>query len=670
MNNKNLYGYDLECFPNFFSIVAINPDNPAQEWAYEISDWAHQGYEIMTLLAWIYQTKGRMVGFNNMGYDWPVLDMVWQNQGHVTNEQLYAKSQAIIEDGKQGNSWNHVIWQPEIPQVDLYKIHHFDNKAKSTSLKLLEFNMRMKDIQELPYDPNYPVTYEQSRHLLSYNRHDTIATNDFLGYSMPMLEFRDKLSEQHGKDFTNANDTKIGADYFIMELKKHGINANKYNQSIRQYVHINEIILPIIRFETEKLNRVLNFFKSVVLPVHKIKGYFEGYEECNVDYGYIHMQFGAGGLHGSVNNSVIESDDEYLVIDSDVASYYPNVPIAHGFYPEHLGEKFCDVYLDVYNQRKSHKKGTPENAMLKLALNGVYGKSNDIYSPFLDPRYTMQVTINGQLMLAMLAEQLMKIPGLKMIQFNTDGLTYKCPRNYVDSAMKISEWWESLTKLELEHAHYSRMCVRDVNNYLAVKVDSGKVKRIGAYAYELAMDDPATRELAWNKNQGAVVVPKAAEAFLVHGVPVDQFIRSHDDVMDFMLRTKVPRSAKLIGRTPGQPDQPLQNITRYYVSNNGQKLVKIMPPTDTQIEQWASLHHWYHEDTGAHKCAAKPPSGKYRIGIRPSDLPPDREIGIESGWNVTPCNNLTTHTVSDINYEYYIKEAEKLCLGLECRSDV
>jgi hypothetical protein len=61
--------------------------------------------------------------------------------------------------------------------------------------------------------------------------------------------------------------------------------------------------------------------------------------------------------------------------DWDVESYYPSLAIANGLYPEHLGEAFVKVYADMKNDRTSFKKGTPENAMLKLALNGAYGKS-------------------------------------------------------------------------------------------------------------------------------------------------------------------------------------------------------------------------------------------------------------------------------------------------------
>jgi len=76
-------------------------------------------------------------------------------------------------------------------------------------------------------------------------------------------------------------------------------------------------------------------------------------------------------------------------IHDDLSSMYPNIAISNRVFPAHLGEKFCDIYQDMYEQRKSFGKGTPENAMLKLALNGTYGKSNDKYSVFYDPKFTM-----------------------------------------------------------------------------------------------------------------------------------------------------------------------------------------------------------------------------------------------------------------------------------------
>jgi len=66
------------------------------------------------------------------------------------------------------------------------------------------------------------------------------------------------------------------------------------------------------------------------------------------------------------------------------------------------------------------------------------------------------------------------------------------------------------TRLEFEHVLYQKMCIANVNSYIAV-TQSGKVKRIGAYAYERASENPGTRELPWHKDHSAVVIAKAAE---------------------------------------------------------------------------------------------------------------------------------------------------------------
>ncbi len=190
-----------------------------------------------------------------------------------------------------------------------------------------------------------------------------------------------------------------------------------------------------------------------------------------------------------------------------------------------------------------------------------------------------------------------------MIQMNTDGLTYLCPREYMHHAMLLSEWWEDLTGLELEHAPYERMPIRDVNNYMAKTnlfkdqpLPNGEqpddfscaignrqyltlpneknqyVKRIGAYAHQRIEENSGTRELTWNKDHSAIVVAKAAEAALMYDQDIGEFVRSHPDVYDFFLRTKIPRSSYLLAG-----EERTQNVSRYYVSTSGVALTKVMP---------------------------------------------------------------------------------------------
>lgn len=609
--------YDIETYPNAFTLCAEHAHLPIT-WQFEISDRKDQSEE---LIAWLRNTPMRMVGFNNLGFDYPVIHTLMR-MGKADANTLYQKAMAIISS-QDSDRWAHMVYPSDryVEQIDLYKIHHFDNVARATSLKTLEFNMRSESVEDLPFPVGTRLTHDQIDLLLKYNAHDVSETKRFYHQTLDMIRFREELTHKYQRDFMNHNDTKIGKDYFQMKLEEAGVVCYEYGpdgrapvQTRRDFIQLKDCILPNIQFQQPELTRVLNWFKDQTIT--ETKGVFK---DINATIGGFTFVFGLGGIHGSIESEVVESDEDYIIEDWDVASYYPNLAIANQFYPEHLGKTFCEVYKHLYEQRKNYPKGSAENAMLKLALNGVYGDSNNKFSIFYDPKFTMSITLNGQLLLCLLAENLLRIPELRLIQVNTDGLTIRYPRKHQFFVHQITQWWQDYTRLTLESAEYSRMFIRDVNNYIA-EYDhlGGKVKRKGAYEYKLS----------WHQNASALVVPKVAERHLLYNQPIRDTIMDWTDPMDFMLRAKVPRSSRLV-ITSGNTEQQVQNTTRYYISNEGGYLYKLMPPTSTQLKQ-----------------------GK-------TD---ERRIALDSGWQVTIAN--TIPTTFDINYEYYIQEVEKLCLAL------
>ena len=586
-------------------------------WMYEISDYRDDSRNIIDFVRYLADINARMVGFNNLGFDYPVVHFLLLNP-KAGAKGLYERAMAIIKNQDDENRWAFQVKPTDrsVEQIDLFKIHHFDNKAKATSLKVLEFNMRSHSIEDLPFKVGTTLTADQIPVLKKYNAHDVDETHKFFNHSIKMVEFREELTRKYQRDFMNHNDTKIGKDYFIMKLEEAGIGCYEYGQDGRKprqtkrpQLVLNDAILPWITFEQPEFNRVLHWLRSQVIT--ETKGVFTDLIARINNFEFV---FGTGGIHGSVESEVIESTQDEIIIDLDVSSYYPNLAIANGFYPEHLGKAFCTIYKNLYEQRKTYAKGSAENAMLKLALNGVYGDSNNQFSVFYDPLFTMKITLNGQLLLCLLAENLMKIPGMQLIQINTDGLTIKVPRDQQMSVEMCKLWWENTTGLELERNDYQTMFIRDVNNYAAVYTN-GKVKRKGAYEYE--MD--------WHQNAGALVVPKVVEKVLVEGAPIRETVESWPDIMDFMLRTKVPRSSYLCIEYDGQQYQ-IQNISRYYIAVGGGRLFKWMPPLKGKNE-------W-------------------------------RKIGVESGWGVHICNNLNEAWKMPIDYDYYVREVEKLVLGL------
>lgn len=625
---SDAYAHDIENYPNVFLFGAIHALTGAP-YIFEISHRRDDRQAFYMFTEYLRENNGEEIGFNNLGYDYPVQHSILNNIMYITNADIYKKGDSIINSGDD-NRFAHMVWEKDwlVPQIDLYKIHHFDNMAKRTSLKTLEFNMRMENIEDLPFAPGTYLTDLQIDTLRHYLLHDLKATLMFYGHSKKLIDFRRELSNKYGRNFMNHNDTKIGKDYFIMELEKSGIECyhpgpgKKPRQTHRPSIALNSVIFPYVHFEQPEFNRVLNWLRQQIIT--ETKGVFT---DLSANINGFSFDFGTGGIHGSIESQTIRSTENYVIIDLDVASFYPNLAISNELFPAHLGKQFCTIYKNVYDMRSGYKKGTPENAMLKLALNGVYGDSNNVYSPFYDPAYTMAITINGQLLLCMLAEELMKIPGLSMIQANTDGLTVYVPRVFTGQVEQVRHAWEKLTNLQLEEAIYDVMFIRDVNNYIAVYEGGKDVKRKGAYCHSTKTETNPKGDLGWHQNHSMQVVAKAAEAALVYGKSIRDFITSHEDIHDFMMVTKVPRNSKLMWG-----DQQIQNITRYYVSTDGATLTKVMPPLAKSLKL----------DPNA----------------------PERRMSVCKGWTVTECNNMQRFNRATLNYEFYIKEAEKLVAPL------
>ena len=129
--------------------------------------------------------------------------------------------------------------------------------------------------------------------------------------------------------------------------------TKKMLQTHRETIRVADIILHYIQFEHPEFNRILNFYRDQVMDAYEIKGFFK---DVTASIDGFDFDFGAGGIHGSIHREVVCCSDTHDLIDSDVASYYPNLAIKNQIYPAHLSSKFCDVYLELYKERKKYPK--------------------------------------------------------------------------------------------------------------------------------------------------------------------------------------------------------------------------------------------------------------------------------------------------------------------------
>lgn len=616
-NMRHIWIYDIETYEHLFSIVIENWMS-GRQFTYEVSRRRNDAAMVVAMMRQFQMQKARMIGFNSEHFDYPIIHhlvKIFYATGSFSALDAFNKAQQIIH----GDRFENNVWPSErmVEQIDLFKIMHFDNIARSTSLKRLEMNMRSGRVIDLPFPIDRNLSDEEIDIVLEYNSHDVSETGRFAREIWNRVEFRDQL----GPEWINFNDTKIGKQTFIDELEKAGVQCFDRSSGRKvpiqtprsDGVNVGENLIPI-PFETPELKRVWTMFKNITVHPMRTKGALT----ASASLGNFKMHFGTGGIHGSINSTTVRSDEEYQIVDVDVTSYYPSLAIQWGFHPKHLGPKFVDVYRELKQRRTSYPKKSAPNEMLKLALNGVYGDSNNKYGPFYDPAYMLAITTNGQMLLAWLAELLwLNVPNIELIQINTDGLTVRVPHseNACGTFPQILDYWQKASLMDLEDVNYDWMAIRDVNNYIAQPIE-GKRKRKGGYDI-ITNDD----HLGWHKNQSTMVVQKAIDA-VIDGADLAEFIWQHDDKFDFMHHVKVPRNSRLeLG------GKVVQSTSRYYVALNGSRLIKVMPP-----------------------LAAKPDQ--------------ERKISVNEGWNVSMCNDVKDFDWSNLNRMWYYQEAKSLITSL------
>lgn len=648
--NEQYYIYDLEAYPNTFLFGGKFVGHDEIK-IFEISDRVNESQALFSWLSYLRNSQVEMVGFNNIGYDYPIIHDFMVNPYTYTYDKFFQLSQTIINSQRNGIRFSQIRLSDRlIPQIDLLKVCHFDNDAKRTSLKALQFAMRSESLEDLPFDIR-PLNDQEKNQLRAYNAHDITETEKFFLRTKHLIDMRREYLQDGVLlgDVLNFSDVKIGTEYLVNRIGRNKcFSGSKPRQTFRQVIEFKRIILPKIQFRTDMFNDVLSWFKSQTI-------YIESSDRPKLEtkLAGLDFHFGVGGVHASVENKIFHSSDTHQIIDIDVAGMYVAVAIANRFAPEHLGETFVEAYKQVKEDRARYPKGSSRNAALKLAGNGAYGNSNNPFSPFYDPQYTFSVTINGQLQILQLVEMFDLIPDCHIIQANTDGITLLINKEFIYLFKLWCREWEKITGLELEEVPYKRMWIRDVNNYIAEK-ENGELKLKGAYWYP---KNEKEYEGWYNKDFSNLASIIAAEKVMTHSWPVEIAIRLIVNPFDFMLRYKATGDAKVyIG------DKKQLKTVRYYVSKSGEPMKKISSPKGEigQYKRKSKLTDGYFD-----KILKEVGRDVWddRIHTKNKSKYEKTETSVQSGWKVKECNVASTFNWSDVDWDYYIEETQKLIIG-------
>ena len=626
--------YDIETLKEFFLIGVYNPQTEEYH-EFSLNRWENDLDNFVRFAD--NHSEYYWVGYNNLRFDSQVVEWVIRNyeQWHILDRldicgRIAQKAADVIHDANFDVFPEYREDQLTLKQLDLFKIHHYDNKNRRVSLKRLEFEMDLENIEEMPiHHTKIDMTLEDVQLTKEYCKNDIHATYQFylvtigktdhpLYKGNNQIELRQDIEAEFGIPCLNYSDSKIGDEmikkYYCQEKN---INYKELPKKgfFRKEVLVKKCIAEYVTFQTDELKDFLSRIKKMKL------GMQDDFKEEIHFYGNVYS-FMKGGIHTENKPEVFEANDEYEIIDWDVSSYYPAIIINNGRYPQHLGKEFLRGYKQMFDKRlelkplaKKDKRIKGIVGALKLAVNSVYGKSSDMQNWIYDRQLTMFTTITGELSLMMLIEAY-ELRGIHVISANTDGVTIMIKKCDIELMKAINEWWMNLTSYELERTDYQKIIFSTVNDYLAIKTD-GEIKKKGDFLTDFEL----------HKNKSARIVPLALEAYYVHNIPISDTVCNHLSIYDYCLRQKSSKDFHYEGWNRARGEKTVYNkLIRYYVSNTGEKLLKVKNP----------------------ECESNAPDVSQ----------------VEAGeWVCTVCNFLSKNTDVDaagINYQYYIDKAERI----------
>lgn len=649
IRGKIVYVYDIEVFQNIFHCSVKNTETN-NIYKFEISERKNQLRDLVKFFKQVdkYITWGDyyttninipanviFCGYNNLHYDNPIINYIIEYEDKLMQynipticSSIFNLSKTITASSEDNiDAWKHWKYQIWFDTFDILTML-YSNKLR-VGLKEIQVTMQYPNVQEFVCDWTKPLPLEDFDSMIDYNINDIESTSELLNRCKKDVDLRIAIEDEYGVRVLSKDGVNIGMKILTQKyLEKTGLTwwDIKDLRSPMSVIPLKDVILPFIKYDSPILQRVLDDMKNQIVSPGR-KGYENKFVFNNLRY-----SVGVGGIHSVNSPEIIIPRDDEMLIDIDVASLYPSMLIEYEFYPKHLGKEFLEVYKQIKDERieAKHNGDKVKNETLKLALNGLSGnlqnEHNFCYSPFA----VMQIRINGQLLLLMLAEKLTQI-GCRIVQANTDGLFVLLKKDAYSKVNSICREWEQLTKLTLEEDRFKAMYQYAINDYFAITEDN-KVKEKGMFITAVKLGKGLTPK----------IIPKAVISFFKDGIPVEDTIKNCTDIRDFLMSEKTGKQWHVEYMNEEQ-----QRTNRFYASTNGGYL-------------------WKWKDTG-HKEGEIITYTEPYVGERKYKASARQYQNMLTASGVTLLNKFDDKPIEErkINYRYYIMEAYKIIRDLK-----
>ena len=463
--------FDVECYSNYF-LVAFKSLSNGKTVYFELSDYCELDIQKLT---WVFE-KFCVVGFNSKNYDLTICALALKGlQTHI----LKSASDAIIVDDIQPYR---LLKQYNTKTVKCNHVDLMNVAPLMASLKIYAGRLHCPKMQDLPFPHDAILSHEQIDIIRFYCINDLDNTILLCNNLKSELSLRATLSNDYSIDLRSKSDAQIAESVLGKSIEK--LNGfRSYPPKVIANQSFDYTVPDFISFQTPLLNNVLTTIRNcrfrlnsnaqLVIPPEV--------KQLDINIGAAKYTIGIGGLHSTEKSAAYIANDDYAITENDVTSFYPAIILNLGLFPEQLTNNFLIAYRDIVERRIVAKKsGNKKEAdLLKITVNGAFGKLGNAYSILNSPDLLIRVTLTGQLSLLMLIEQL-ELANITVISSNTDAVVSRCHKTRLEIMDNIIQHWQKITGYNLESTSYIGLYSRDVNNYLALKNDK-KFKLKGVF---------------------------------------------------------------------------------------------------------------------------------------------------------------------------------------------
>lgn len=627
IKDKTCIVFDIEVLKNIFTCTCKNTETGIIK-IFEISS---RKVDILDMILFFTQKDCYFVGYNNHHYDDPIMNYIFylHNSDYFKycstieiTESIFRLSQIVIDKNSDYTLWKQYKYAKNFLSIDLLTMLY--SKALRVSLKEMQVTMHYKNVEEFIVDWKQYLPEKDMDKLISYNINDVESTEELLYRCKDLLELRVETENDFNLPCLSLDRVNLGDRLLQLKVMQKTNLSKKQLENMKSpidFVDLEKVIFPWIKFNNPILQKALNDMKNQ----HHVSPGRKGYINTFI-FGGMEVTIGVGGIHGDNGTCIVKPNDDELLLDSDVNSLYPSLMRMYELYPPNLRNVLKLIFPKIIDDRLEYKrtKQKNKNETYKYMLNGVSGKMQDETSWLYSPFTVMQIRINGQLLLLMLAEKLLEL-NCKLYQINTDGILYKCKKDNYANITKIMKEWEELTKLTLETEEFTEFYQLAINDYFGVTPDylkSNKFKDIKKKGFFLT-------ETELGRGLSPKIIPEAIINYFVHNIPVEDTIKSCRDIRKFLQSEKTGKQW-----TVEYNEQIQQRTNRFYVSNSGYYLWK-----------------WKIEESGRKE---------YHNMLKGYGVKLHNRFYSDEDLQWKYSQGETFQSIYDINYQYYITQCIKV----------